>query len=121
MGQYVPRVVRRAHLTGTHGHQAYDGKLLLGEITDNVVTALEMYGESSVDIVNSHNRKRGLGESNCQVREPFIRVSCSLTSHPDRCPYLCQDWALIIIRSLEDSQLLPGGTLAKAEKCPRLG
>ena len=43
MGQFVPSVVRRVHLTGTHGHQAYDGKLLLGEITDSVVGALEMY------------------------------------------------------------------------------
>ena len=68
MGQFVPSVVRRVHLTGTHGAQAYDGKVLLGEITDNVVGALEMYGESAVEIINSNNRKRGgLGESNCQV------------------------------------------------------
>lgn len=67
MGQFSPSVVRRVHLTGTHGHQAHDGKLLLGEITDSVVGALEMYSESSVELVNSRNRKRGLGESNCQV------------------------------------------------------
>lgn len=67
MGQFAPSVVRRVHLTGTHGNQAYDGKLLLGEITDSVVGALEMYSESSVEIVNSRNRKRGLGEANCQV------------------------------------------------------
>lgn len=69
MGQYLPTVVRRVHLTGTHGHQPYDGKLLLGEINDSVLGALEMYGESAAELVNSHNRKRGgLGESNCQVR-----------------------------------------------------
>ena len=68
MGQYVSSVVRRVHLTGTHGHQAYDGKLLLGEITDTVVGALQMYGESAVEIVNTQNRNRGLGDSNCQVR-----------------------------------------------------
>lgn len=67
MGQFLPSVVRRVHLTGTHGHQPYDGKLLLGEINDSVLGALEMYGESAVEMVNSHNRKRGLGESNCQV------------------------------------------------------
>ncbi|KAI0690684.1 hypothetical protein BC835DRAFT_1363346 [Cytidiella melzeri] len=97
MGQFLPRVVRRVHLTGTHGHQQYDGKMLLGEINDSVLGALEMYGESAVEIVNSHNRKHGLGESNCQ------------------------DWAMIIIRSLEDSLFLPRGTLAKVEKCPRYG
>lgn len=69
MGQFLPSVVRRVHLTGQHGHQAYDGKLLLGEINDSVLGALEMYGESAVEMVNSHNRKRGLGESNCQVRQ----------------------------------------------------
>ena len=67
MGQFLPTVIRRVHLTGTHGHQHYDGKLLLGEINDSVLGALEMYGESAVELVNSHNRKRGLGESNCQV------------------------------------------------------
>lgn len=97
MGQFLPGVVRRVHLTGTHGHQAYDGKLLLGEITDSVLGALEMYSESATELVNSQNRKRGLGESNCQ------------------------DWAIIIVRSLEDSQLLPRGTLTKVERCPRLG
>ena len=75
MGQFLPSVVRRVHLTCTHGHQAYDGKLLLGEINDSVLGALEMYGESAVEMVNSHNRKRGLGESNCQVRR-----------HPQRYP-----------------------------------
>lgn len=72
MGQFVPSVVRRVHLTGTHGHQGYDGKLLLGEITDKVVGALQMYGESSVELVNSQNRKRGLGESNCQVSNTVV-------------------------------------------------
>ncbi|KIP11481.1 hypothetical protein PHLGIDRAFT_18012 [Phlebiopsis gigantea 11061_1 CR5-6] len=97
MGQFLPTVVRRVHLTGTHGHQLYDGKMLVGEINDSVLGALEMYGETAVELVNSHNRKRGLGESNCQ------------------------DWAIIIIRSLEDSLLLPRGTLAKVERCPRFG
>lgn len=75
MGQFLPGVVRRVHLTGTHGHQAYDGKLLLGEITDSVLGALEMYSESATELVNSQNRKRGLGESNCQVRDP-VATSC---------------------------------------------
>lgn len=97
MGQFLPNVVRRVHLIATHGDQGYEGKLLLGEILDNVVGALEMYGESAAEMVNSHNRKRGVGDSNCQ------------------------DWTMMIIRSLEDAQLLPKGTLGKVEKCPRVG
>ncbi|KAH8100544.1 hypothetical protein BXZ70DRAFT_1008042 [Cristinia sonorae] len=97
MGQFLPNVIRRVHLMATHGDQAYDGKLLLGEILDNVVGALEMYSESAADMVNSHNRKRGVGDSNCQ------------------------DWSMMIIRSLEDAQLLPKGTLMKVERCPRVG
>lgn len=81
----------------THGAMAYEGKLLLGEILDNVVGALEMYSESAAEMVNSQNRKRGVGESNCQ------------------------DWTMMIIRSLEDAQLLPKGTLARVERCPRVG
>lgn len=120
MGQFVPSVVRRVHLTGTHGHQAYDGRLLLGEITDKVVGALQMYGESSVDLVNSQNRKRGLGESNCQVSSAVAVRGRAFTSITHRL-HLSQDWAIIIVRSLEDSQLLPPGTLARVENCPRFG
>jgi len=97
MGQFMPNVLRRVHLMSTYGDQAYEGKVLLGEIIDNVVGALEMYGESAAEMVNSNNRKRGIGESNCQ------------------------DWAIMIIRSLEDAALLPRGTVAKAERCPRFG
>ncbi|OBZ78845.1 hypothetical protein A0H81_00557 [Grifola frondosa] len=81
--RYLPRVVRRVHLTSNHGAASYSGKILLGEINDNVLGALEMYSESSADLVNGNNRKRGAMELNGQ------------------------DWAVIIIRSLEDAQLLP--------------
>ncbi|CAL1696501.1 unnamed protein product [Somion occarium] len=97
MGQFQPSVVRRVHLTGTHGAQSYEGKLLLGEVPDSVVGAMEMYSESATDLVNTKNRKRGVGESNCQ------------------------DWTMIIVRSLEDAQLLPKGTLARVERSPRFG
>lgn len=69
----------------------------MGEIIDPVVSTLELYGETAADLVNSHNQKRGVRESNCQ------------------------DWAMIIVRSLEDAQLLPHGVLAEIEKCPRMG
>lgn len=81
--RYQPRVVRRAHLSSKHGHIAFGGKLLLGEITDDVLASLEMYSETSAELVNAHNRKRGAHESTCH------------------------DWAIIIVRSLEDALLLP--------------
>ncbi|KAH9835765.1 uncharacterized protein C8Q71DRAFT_763352 [Rhodofomes roseus] len=95
--RYQPRVVRRVHLTSRHGTIPYAGKLLLGEITDQVLASLEMYSETAVELVNTHNRKRGAHESNCH------------------------DWAIIIVRSLEDALLLPVGSLARVEKSPRYG
>lgn len=108
-----------------HGAARYGGKLLLGEVIDSVLGALEVYSETAVELVNAHNRKRG---------------TCEASS---------QDWAIIIIRSLEDAHLLPQvwplrvlfhfrtvfthvgqcvfhflsaqGTLAKVEKCPKSG
>lgn len=71
------------HITSNHGAAHYGGKLLLGKVIDSVLGALEMYSESAVELVNAHNRKRGTGESSSQ------------------------DWAIIIIRSLEDARLLP--------------
>ncbi|KAI0932473.1 hypothetical protein AcW2_001095 [Taiwanofungus camphoratus] len=95
--RYHSRVVRRVHLTSSHGYTPYVGKLLLGEINDQVLGALEMYSETATELVNAHNKKHGTNESNCH------------------------DWALIIIRSLEDALLLPKGTLARVEKCPKFG
>ena len=97
MGQFAPNVARRVLLMGTQGPHSYEGKLLLGEIFDNIIGALEMYSESAVDIVNTNNRRRGIGDSNCQ------------------------DWVLIIVRSLEDAHWLPKGTLGRVERCPRVG
>ncbi|EPS99144.1 hypothetical protein FOMPIDRAFT_125721 [Fomitopsis schrenkii] len=95
--RYQPRVVRRVHLSSKHGHIAFGGKLLLGEITDQVLVSLEMYSETAAELVNAHNRKRGAHESTCH------------------------DWAIIIVRSLEDALLLPVGSLSRVEKCPRYG
>ncbi|KZT74832.1 hypothetical protein DAEQUDRAFT_720010 [Daedalea quercina L-15889] len=95
--RYQARVVRRVHLTSRHGTIAYAGKLLLGEVTDQVLASLEMYSETAAELVNAHNRKRGVHESTCH------------------------DWAIIIVRSLEDALLLPAGSLSRAEKSPRFG
>ena len=82
-GRYQSRVIRRVHLTSNHPSGAYGGKLLLGEVSDGVLCALEAYSDTAAELVNTHNRKRGQGSSNCQ------------------------DWATIIVRSLEDAMLLP--------------
>ncbi|OJT14369.1 hypothetical protein TRAPUB_9084 [Trametes pubescens] len=61
----------------------YGGRILLGEINDNVLCSLEAYSDTAAELVNSQNRKRGQDSANCH------------------------DWALIIVRSLEDAMLLP--------------
>ncbi|KAI8995331.1 hypothetical protein BD414DRAFT_520614 [Trametes punicea] len=96
-GQYQSRVVRRVHLTSNHPSGAYGGRILLGEINDNVLRSLEAYSDTAAELVNSQNRKCGQNRSNCH------------------------DWALIIVRSLEDAMLLPQGSLARLDKCPRVG
>ncbi|KAI0757226.1 hypothetical protein C8Q80DRAFT_1132569 [Daedaleopsis nitida] len=96
-GRYQSRVIRRVHLTSNHPSGAYGGKILLGEVNDGVLCALEAYSDTAAELVNTHNRKRGQASSNCQ------------------------DWAAIIVRSLEDAMLLPQGSLARLEKCPRTG
>ncbi|RPD63167.1 hypothetical protein L226DRAFT_450593 [Lentinus tigrinus ALCF2SS1-7] len=96
-GRYQSRVVRRVHLTSNHPSGAYGGKILLGEVNDGVLCSLEAYSDTAAELVNTHNRKRGQGTSNCH------------------------DWATIIVRSLEDAMLLPQGSLARLEKCPRTG
>ena len=82
-GQYQPRVIRRVRLTSNHPSGAYSGKILLGEINDNVLCSLEAYSETAAELVNTRNRKRGPGTQTCH------------------------DWATIIVRSLEDAMLLP--------------
>ena len=55
----------------------------MGEINDSVLSSLEAYSETAAELVNARNRKRGQG---------------TLGVH---------DWATFIVRSLEDSMLLP--------------
>lgn len=70
--------------------------MLLGEIIDDVIKVMEEYGNTATEIVNSTNESRaGSGDLNCQ------------------------DWILIIVRSLEDAGLLPNGALKRAKDCPR--
>ncbi|KAI0768504.1 hypothetical protein BD413DRAFT_562455 [Trametes elegans] len=96
-GFYKSRVIRRVHLTSNHPSGAYSGRILLGEINDNVLRSLEAYSDTAAELVNSQIRQRGCESANCH------------------------DWALIIVRSLEDAMLLPKGSLERLEKCPRTG
>ena len=82
-GLYESRVVRRVVLTGNHPTGPYAGKILLGEVNDNVLGSLEAYSDTAAELVNSLNRKRGQGSLSCH------------------------DWAAFIVRSLEDAMLLP--------------
>ena len=94
-GRYESRVTRRVPLTSNHPSGPYAGKILLGEVNDGVLSTLEAYSESAAELVNTHNRKRGLGSSNSQ------------------------DWAAFIVRSLEDAILLPKVRAVDSSRPPR--
>lgn len=94
-GQFVFRIVRGCQLKGARGSQAYEGRLYLGEIRDDVNGMLQEYCEAATEMINEHNAQKIVGESNCQ------------------------DWCILVIKSLEDSRLLPRGSEATAGACPR--
>lgn len=94
-GQFVFRIVRACQLKGARGSQAYEGRLYLGDIRDDVNGMLQEYCEAATEMINEHNALKIVGESNCQ------------------------DWCILVIKSLEDSRLLPKGSEAKAAACPR--
>lgn len=94
-GQFNFRICRGVQLKGARGSQAYESRLLLGAISDGLATMLHEYGAAAADMINEQNGARFVGESNCQ------------------------DWALLLIKSLEDGRFIPAGTLEKATACPR--
>jgi hypothetical protein len=95
--QYTTEVNRAVELRDQRSrHEPYHGRLLLGEIIDDVIKMMEEYTNTATEIVNSTNQVRGgVGDLNSQ------------------------DWILIIVRSLEDARLLPRGSLKRARDCPR--
>ena len=53
------------------------------------------YCEAATEMINEHNDAHVVGESNCQ------------------------DWCLLVIKSLEDGRFIPGGMQVRARACPR--
>ncbi|GJE85296.1 hypothetical protein PsYK624_013750 [Phanerochaete sordida] len=94
-GQFLFRVCRGVQLKGARGSQAYEGRLFLGDIRDGVYGMMHEYCEAAAEMINEHNVAHVVGESNCQ------------------------DWCLLVIKSLEDGRFIPGGTKTRAAACPR--
>ena len=94
-GQFVFRVCRGVQLKGARGSQAYESRLHLGDIRDGVNGMLQEYCEAAAELINEHNTAHVIGDSNCQ------------------------DWCLLVVKSLEDARFVPAGTYAKAKACPR--
>ncbi|KAI0337204.1 hypothetical protein BDW22DRAFT_1403499 [Trametopsis cervina] len=94
-GQFTFKLIRGAQLKGARGSQAYEGRLYLGEIRDGVNGMMHEYCEAGTEMINEHNGAHVVGESNCQ------------------------DWCLLVIKSLEDGRFIPGGTKTRAGACPR--
>lgn len=97
LGQFATDVTRHVQLVGERGSATYEGRLLLGPVADSVLELMEEYCHSATELINAVNKTRGVGDLNCQ------------------------DWVLLIVKSLEDARLLKKGTLAKAARCPRRG
>lgn len=96
-GQFITSILRGIQLTGQRGSQAYENRLHLGEIHDGLNGMMKEYCDAATDLINEHNAKRVVGELNCQ------------------------DWCLVVIKSLEDSRCLPSGTHERALRTPRGG
>ncbi|EKM57649.1 uncharacterized protein PHACADRAFT_138886 [Phanerochaete carnosa HHB-10118-sp] len=94
-GQFFFRVCRGIQLKGARGSQAYEGRLYLGDIRDGVNGMMQEYCEAAAEMINEHNTAHVVGEFNCQ------------------------DWCIIVIKSLEDGRFIPGGANARAAACPR--
>lgn len=94
-GQFSFMLHRGAQLKGARGSQAYEGRLYLGEIWDGVNGMMHEYCGAATEMINEHNDAHVVGESNCQ------------------------DWCLLVIKSLEDGKFIPCGTKVRAKACPR--
>ncbi|KAK7685577.1 hypothetical protein QCA50_011444 [Cerrena zonata] len=96
-GQFTTSIIRGVQLKGPRGAQSYESRLYLGEMHDAFCSMLKEYCDAATELINEHNAERIIGESNCQ------------------------DWCLVVIKSLEDARCFPAGTHAKACRCPRGG
>ena len=96
MSKYIPDIIRGVRYQDHFGRRYWEGRMLLGQITETVVELLPLYCEIGADLINSQNQGRGLlaGESGSQ------------------------EWVLHIVSSFEDSKILPKGSTDRANGCP---
>jgi hypothetical protein len=97
LSTYIPDIIRGVRYQDHFGRRYWEGRMLLGQITETVVELLPLYCEVGADLINSQNRGRGLlaGENGSQ------------------------EWVLHIVGSFEDSRILPRGSTDRAKGCPR--
>lgn len=97
LSKYIPDIIRGVRYQDHFGHRYWEGRMLLGQITETVVELLPLYCEVGADLINSQNQGRGLlaGENGSQ------------------------EWVLHIVSSFEDSRILPRGSTDRAKSCPR--
>ena len=97
LSKYIPDIIRGVRYQDHFGHRYWEGRMLLGQITETVVELLPLYCEVGADLINSQNQGRGLlaGENGSQ------------------------EWVLHIVSSFEDSKILPKGSTDRAGGCPR--
>jgi len=97
LSKYIPDIIRGVRYQDHFGRRYWEGRLLLGQITETVVELLPLYCEVGADLINSQNKGRGLlaGENGSQ------------------------EWVLHIVGSFEDSRILPKGSTDRAKGCPR--
>ncbi|KAI0782040.1 hypothetical protein C8Q75DRAFT_728144 [Abortiporus biennis] len=96
-GQFSTNVIHGVQLKGVRGSQSYESRLYLGEVHDKFNGMLKEYCDAATDLVNEHNAARVVGDSNCQ------------------------DWCLMVIKTLEDQRCLPPGSFERARTCPKAG
>lgn len=58
---------------------------------------MKEYCDAATEMINEHNAERVVGDSNCQ------------------------NWCLVVIKSLEDARCLPRGSYDRAVNCPKGG
>lgn len=94
-GQFKTSVIRGVQLRGERGSRAFESRFYLGDIQDSFMGAMQDYCEAATELINETNGKDFIGSLNCQ------------------------DWCLMVIKSLEDSRCLKPGTHDKARSCSK--
>lgn len=91
----MTNIIRGIQLKGERGSRAFESRFYLGEIRDTFKEMMKEYCDAATDLINEQNAINYVGESNCQ------------------------DWCLMVIKSLEDARCLPAGIHERARTCPK--